>query len=74
MRVKPVTENRAEKCIGQVSYRSMTKREIIDMINATYPDIVDTDGNICVVTTVKSGSYEEPTYTQSVLFNRVLEG
>ena len=74
MRVRnsDITENRAEKCIGQVSYRAMTKKEIIDFINATYPDIADTDGNICVVTTVKSGNYDEPNYSQSVVFNRVL--
>lgn len=73
MRVsKPLTENRIEKCIGQVSYRSMTKREIIDFIEATYPDVAETDGNICVVTTIKSGNYDNPTYNQSVVFNRVL--
>lgn len=69
---KPVTDNRIEKCIGQVSYRSMTKKEIIDLIEATYPDVAETDGNICVVTTIKSGSFENPTYNQSVVFNRIL--
>ena len=73
MRVnKPVTENRVEKCIGQVSYRAMTKKELIDFINTTYPDVVETDGNICVVTTIKSGSFENPIYNQSVVFNRIL--
>ena len=69
---RPITENREEKCIGQVSYRAMTKKEIIDFINSTYPDVSDIDGNICVVTTIKSGSYEEPVHAQSVVFNRVL--
>ena len=73
MRVsKPTTENRVEKCIGQVSYRAMTKKDIIDFIDSTYPDVADKDGNICVVTTIKSGSFDNPTYTQSVVFNRIL--
>lgn len=72
--MRPVnkTPDRINKCIGQVSYRAMTKKELIDFIEATYPDVSDTDGNICVITTVKSGSFEEPVYTQSVVFNRVL--
>lgn len=73
MRVsKPTPENQVEKCIGQVSYRSMNKKEIIDFIEATYPDVAETDGNICVITTIKSGNYDNPTYNQSVVFNRVL--
>lgn len=68
MRVPPLET----KCIGQASYRSLTKKEIIQLIEETYSDMSDNDGNVCIVTTAKSGDTKDPVFSQSVMFNRVL--
>ena len=58
--------------IGETMTMRLTKKDLIDLINKTFPD--DSD-NIAVITQLTTRDYEtgDKTITQSIVFGRLLE-
>lgn len=56
--------------IGQSSTMLMQLDELISFLQNGLKDV---DGNVAVVTTVKSGGYENPTFMQTITLCEVLD-
>lgn len=56
--------------IGENTTIRLTKQEVIDIINKTFPD---NNGCIAVVTGVKFGNKDLTFYNQSITFGKQLE-
>ena len=58
--------------IRQTALLRLNKKQLIALINANYPD-EDFLYDMCVITTLKSGDFDSPIFSQSVTFSKVLE-
>lgn len=56
--------------IGENTTRRLTKKELIDIVNKTFPDDY---GCIAVITGVKFGNNNLTFYNQSITFGKQLE-
>lgn len=63
--------HRTERGIGHSSQKSLTKADLINLIDKNFPD--GAHASIAVLTTISYGDYNNPSIMQSITLGKVLD-